>query len=481
MEDAAAAPAAPAPAPEAAMTKSALKRQRRQEHYQQQKLARRAAEKDKRKQKQREHRERVSQGLVDPDEDPSGAARKRQRRKEILKDKEPHPARLCIDMGFDSLMTDKEIKSMASQLAYCYSANRLSSRPFPLLITSFTGRIRDAYEKRGDWKSWKGVEWWEEGLEELYQGVADPDPTKVEQEKETGAQLEGRSGAEAEQTVGPAGTMTEEGAKAAAAPAAASASGEEATEASTSAATASTSAAPASASDTTSDLTAPPIALGSLAGQPRARTPRSQVVYLTGDSPNILTSLEPNHTYILGGLVDRNRHKLLCLNKATNDLPEGGVRHAQLPIGEALPELKTRKVLTVNQVVEILVKWVDGGQVRGKEGWEEALRSVMPTRKFDAEGKKKRREARRNGRAASEAGEDESSEEEDEQGDEGGEVYVAQDDDDDDEEEEDQAMSNAPVEATPAAAGAGAEAEAPTATDAPAATAAVEGAEPAST
>ncbi|GAA5991344.1 hypothetical protein JCM10908_003266 [Rhodotorula pacifica] len=361
------------------MTKSALKRQRRQEAWQATKLARRAAEKDKRKQKQAETRRLVAEGLIEkPTDGPT--QRKKQKRRELQKEKEPHSARVCIDMDFDNLMSEKEIKSMASQIAYCYSANRLSSHPFPLLITSFTGRIRQAYEKREDWKSWKGVEWWEEGLEQLYEGVP---------EEATEATKEGQDEAAQKDDAAPVPSTS------------------------------------ASTSET------PTIAMGSLSGQPRSRAPRSTVVYLTGDSPNILTSLQPGHTYILGGIVDRNRHKFLCLEKAQRL----GISHAQLPIGEALPELKTRKVLTVNQVLEILVKWVDEGGKEGKEGWEGALRSVMPTRKFESEGKKKRREAKRaangGGAAGDEEEDGEDSEEEDgsEQEDNDG-VYVARDDDD---------------------------------------------------
>ncbi|SRR6266851_3302338 len=62
----------------------------------------------------------------------------------------------------------------------------------------------------------------------------------------------------------------------------------------------------------------------------------------------------------------------LCLDKAR----ESGVRAAQLPIGRFLSHLPTRKVLTVNQVFEILVKWVE------TRDWELSLYSVIPKRKF---------------------------------------------------------------------------------------------------
>lgn len=40
------------------------------------------------------------------------------------------------------------------------------------------------------------------------------------------------------------------------------------------------------------------------------------LVYLTADSPNELSSLDPVKKYIIGGIVDRNRHKNICFKKA---------------------------------------------------------------------------------------------------------------------------------------------------------------------
>lgn len=49
----------------------------------------------------------------------------------------------------------------------------------------------------------------------------------------------------------------------------------------------------------------PEIALGNLKGKLRARCKREDVIYLTADSPNVLTELEEGKSYILGGIVDR--------------------------------------------------------------------------------------------------------------------------------------------------------------------------------
>jgi tRNA (guanine9-N1)-methyltransferase len=65
--------------------------------------------------------------------------------------------------------------------------------------------------------------------------------------------------------------------------------------------------------------------------------------YLTADSPNTLEKLDTETIYIIGGIVDRNRYKGLCLEKAE----KLGMSHAKLPIGDYI-QLSSRKVLTIN-------------------------------------------------------------------------------------------------------------------------------------
>jgi tRNA (guanine9-N1)-methyltransferase len=44
--------------------------------------------------------------------------------------------------------------------------------------------------------------------------------------------------------------------------------------------------------------------------------PKEKLVYLTSDSPNTLTAWDRSATYIIGGIVDRNRLKGATMRKA---------------------------------------------------------------------------------------------------------------------------------------------------------------------
>ncbi|XP_022909983.1 tRNA methyltransferase 10 homolog A [Onthophagus taurus] len=97
--------------------------------------------------------------------------------------------------------------------------------------------------------------------------------------------------------------------------------------------------------------------------------PKEKLIYLSSESDNVINELEDDKVYIIGGLVDHNSHKGICYKKAV----EQGISHGQLPIGEYF-KLKHRKVFTINQVFEILLRVSEG------KTFKEAFETTLPKR-----------------------------------------------------------------------------------------------------
>ncbi|KAI6100218.1 guanine-1-methyltransferase-domain-containing protein [Pisolithus sp. B1] len=281
--------------PTQGLSKKAQKRAAKAARFHELKLERRAREKEARKRKQQERARAVANGECD-----ANTTHKR-RKTGAVGGGSPFNARLVIDLGFDELMTDKEINSLTSQLAYTYSANRRASHAFSsLLFTSVNGRTKQRLDAMNDagYRRWSNTEWWEDSYERIWTRSLSP--------------------------VGPPS--------------------HDPTNAPT---------------NSTPEITAD------------ADDLRRSVVYFTADSEHEVLELKEGETYVIGGICDHNRYKNLCLNKANTSQ----IRHARLPIGRYV-SLATRKVLTVNQVVEILLKWVE------TRDWEKAFWAVIPKRKF---------------------------------------------------------------------------------------------------
>ncbi|KAL4336252.1 hypothetical protein GQ457_07G027840 [Hibiscus cannabinus] len=97
---------------------------------------------------------------------------------------------------------------------------------------------------------------------------------------------------------------------------------------------------------------------------------KDDLVYLTADSETVLHELDPTKVYIVGGLVDRNRWKGITMKKAE----EQGIHTAKLPIGDYM-KMSSSQVLTVNQVIEILLKFLE------TKDWKASFFQVIPQRK----------------------------------------------------------------------------------------------------
>ncbi len=108
----------------------------------------------------------------------------------------------------------------------------------------------------------------------------------------------------------------------------------------------------------------------SLQALPTDPSDEGEIIYLTSDSPNTLTELRPYSTYIIGGIVDKNRHKGICYKKAMDK----NMKTAKLPIGDYM-KMTSRFVLATNHVVEIMLRWLEVGD------WGEAFLQVIPKRK----------------------------------------------------------------------------------------------------
>ncbi|KIO12465.1 hypothetical protein M404DRAFT_12710 [Pisolithus tinctorius Marx 270] len=284
--------------PSQGLSKKAQKRAAKAARLHELKLERRARERETKKRKRQERARAVANGECDVN-----ATRKRPKT-DAAGGGSPFNARLVIDLGFDELMTDKEINSLTSQLAYTYSANRRAPHAFSsLLFTSINGRTKERLDAMNDagYRRWSNTEWWEESYERIWTRSFPPSQSPS-----------------CEPTNAPADSTSTE-------------------------------------TETTAD----------------ADELRKSVVYFTADSENEILELKEGETYVIGGICDHNRYKNLCLNKAN----ASQIRHARLPIGRYIA-LATRKVLTVNQVVEILLKWVE------TRDWEEAFWAVIPKRKF---------------------------------------------------------------------------------------------------
>ena len=220
------------------------------------------------------------------------------------------PITLVLDCGFDDLMIDKELKSLGSQVTRCYSDNHKAPFQAHLVISSFGGHLKERFDGllAGHHHSWKNVRFLEGDF------VQAANEAKEWMRGEGGGKLAGALGKEND----PTQTSHDQGE----------------------------------------------------AGEVEEVEEVGEVVYLTSDSPDTLTELQPYSTYIIGGLVDRNRHKGVCYKRAM----DRGMRTAKLPIGDYM-QMTSRFVLATNHVAEIMLRWLELGD------WGNAFLQVMPKRK----------------------------------------------------------------------------------------------------
>ncbi|KAF9959297.1 tRNA (guanine(9)-N(1))-methyltransferase [Mortierella alpina] len=339
------------------LSRNATKKLLKQQQFLERKPQMRAQEKLKRKQKDRERREAIEAGLIAPPP-------KRQKYDQVQSG-----ITIGIDMSFDEHMLEKEIKSMVDQIKRCYSHNRTCHKIVHLALTSFTGASRDEFTKRANgYELWRNFTIHDQGLEKVWPSEEIPGKDRMEELKRLQVIASAKS----------------EAAKAKALAASAAAAAAEAAEATAS--SESTAPAPsgtpesaekphAEAVASTSTVT-PSLSEEEIKTLEQERLQKEEklatipavnkVVYLSADSPNTITQLDPGTCYILGGIVDKNRFPNLCQKKAE----ELGLETAQLPIGDYI-KMSSRRVLTVNQ------EFIECND------WKEAFLKVIPQRKLE--------------------------------------------------------------------------------------------------
>ena len=248
------------------------------------------------------------------------------------------PVTLLIDCDFDRYMLDKEIMSLGQQITRSYSDVKGGRYRANMVISSFGGRMKERYDTvlAKHHESWKGVTFTEKFFTEAAKDAHEKMISKA------GGRLAGAlAGQEQlEREKAKDRTDAESGAL--------GVEGDEPPKAEKKAAEPETA------------TSAPSVPIPS----------QSQLVYLSSDSEHTLDRLQPYTTYIIGGIVDKNRHKGLCHKRAV-DL---GIPTAKLPIGEYM-EMQSRTVLATNHVVEIMVNWLEEGD------WGKAFLKAIPKRK----------------------------------------------------------------------------------------------------
>jgi tRNA (guanine9-N1)-methyltransferase len=270
-----------------------------------------------------------------------------------------------IDCGFDSLMHEREIISLGSQVTRAYSDNTRAQYQAHLYVSGWepTTELRKRFDGllKGVHANWRGIKFIHHDFVEAAAQA------RVDMASKHGGRM-----LAAFEKYSPCTKQASGHVGSAFAPADAN-DGDEAAESQR---------AECKPEAEEQEADAPSFSTG---GSPSLKELQDQaeVIYLTSDSPCTLSELKPYHAYIIGGIVDKNRHKGICYKTAldANGKPETRamlngkeVKTAKLPIGDYMSML-SRQVLATNHVVEIMLRWLECGN------WGQAFVEVMPKRK----------------------------------------------------------------------------------------------------
>lgn len=304
------------------LSKNQLRKLKRQKQWEEGAQDRRDKRKEKRKNKQERNKEAREAEIARAQQEGREPVFRKKERTRDPKVQTKVPVTVMIDCQFESYMLEKELVSLASQVTRCYSDNRTAQFPVHLYVNSYGGAMKERYESTlGDQVSkWRGITFTEEDFvaaaARAKEAMSSPEGGKV---------VDALKSAEAKDSLS-VETLD-----------------------------------PSAKARRRKAMPEP---------EPEPEDVDKSIVYLTADSPYVLERLEPNTCYVIGGIIDRNRHKGLCYKVAR----ERKVRTAKLPIGEYMV-LLDRHVLATNHVMEIMLRYLELGD------WGAAFMKVIPTRK----------------------------------------------------------------------------------------------------
>ncbi|OTF69927.1 tRNA (Guanine-1)-methyltransferase-like protein [Euroglyphus maynei] len=106
-----------------------------------------------------------------------------------------------------------------------------------------------------------------------------------------------------------------------------------------------------------------------------------KVIYLTGDAKGTIPDCKQindsnDYVFIIGGLIDHNRHKCLCLKRAREEFQ---MNCGQLPIEDHI-QMSQRRILSIPHVYEIMLLASNG--LIDNFSWTEIFQKVIPNRKL---------------------------------------------------------------------------------------------------
>ncbi|KAG6357999.1 hypothetical protein INS49_013882 [Diaporthe citri] len=315
------------------ISKNQLKKLKRQKLWEQKREDRKAIRKDKRHEKSARRRlERDERAAKIAEEQ---GIEKSEALKQILaaEQKEPKPkvvvpVAFILDCDFEKYMREPELVSLGAQITRSYAMNRAGQYQAHILVSSWGGYLKERFATvlQNTHLNYKGVRFLDYDFVE-----AGKTAWEIMHGPRGGGSCPALGGEQQKSEEMPSDKPTEEGEDA-----------------------------PKDETSTKKEA----------ATAPAPEFATESIVYLSADSPNVLEKLEPYTSYVIGGLVDRNREKLLCQKRAEAK----GIRTAKLPIGDYM-QMASRQVLATNHVVEIMSKWLETGD------WGKAFEEVIPKRK----------------------------------------------------------------------------------------------------